>query len=183
MRLGWFGFLGVGFVVGVLASCSTGGDLNQPCELVKAGPDGGAAPILESELPTSHTDFISFGSPDCDDLLCVRDADYPRDTDGGAVAYGYCSTPCTPGASDQCQSFDSSLDQNKSQCGSPADCKVEAQCLNGLCQTQLNCRALLLDAQTLAAICANDAGACQMYFNGVSEPYFCARGTTPDGGV
>jgi hypothetical protein len=183
MRLPWFGVLSFGFVLGCLVSCDTGGDLNQPCELVKSGPDGGAVPLTEGELPTSHTDFISFGSPDCDALLCVRDADYPRDADGG-VAYGYCSVACTPGAnSDQCQSYDSSLDSDKAACGSPADCKVTAQCLNGLCQTQLNCRALLLDATTLQAICANDAGACQELFNGQSEPFFCARGTTPDGGV
>ncbi len=146
------------------AGCPPRGDLNTTCELVKrdAGdPKGLAAiPLLLSDIPPTKTDFISFGSPDCDDRICVRDYQYQQD--GGApIAYGYCSSPCTPGAANQCLSYDASLDTGA---------------------TKLNCRPLLLDDSTLAAICALDAGACQEFFSNTRSPYFCARGSTPDGG-
>jgi hypothetical protein len=148
-----------------MAACSSRGDLNTTCEMVKrdAGDPNGltATPLLLSDIPNTRTDFISFGSPDCDDRICVRDFQYVQD--GGApFAFGYCSSPCTPGAPNQCPSYDGSLD-------------------NG--PNKLNCRALLLDAQTLAAICGEDGGAeCTQYFSNTRSPYFCARGNTPDGG-
>jgi hypothetical protein len=165
MRLRLFLSLTVLAIIAVAQACADAGDLNSLCELVTkdAGDPTGRtpAPLLLSEIPTTQTDFISFGSPDCDELICVRDYQYVQD--GGApYAYGYCSAPCTPGAANQCQSYDSSLDANP--------------------QTKLNCRPLLLDSQTLAAICSDDAGACQEYFSNTRSPYFCARGQTPDGG-
>jgi hypothetical protein len=154
-------------LVAAAAGCTQKNDLDQPCTLVKkdAGDPTGrtAIPILEGEIPNTRTDFISFGSPDCDDLICVRDANFPRNADAGAPALGYCSTPCDPGISGQCNSGDGNFDNNA--------------------QLALNCRPLLLDKQTLANICAQDAGACQQYFSNTRTPTFCARGAAPDGGA
>ena len=157
-----FIYSGLGLLVAGLAGCPPQTDLNQPCTLVKSSADGGAVPLLNNEIPNTHTDFISFGSTDCDNLVCVRDADLPRDGGPNDIAYGYCSQPCNPNGSSPCPSYDPNLDLNAS--------------------TKLNCRPLLLDEQTLAAICNTDAGACQEFFANTNSPYFCARGQTPDGG-
>ena len=156
--------LSLSIAAGLWAACSQSGDLNKACVLVTkdAGDPTGRTPadLLESQIPNTHTDFISFGSPDCDNLVCVRDANYPRG-DAGDVAMGYCSAPCDPGVSAECQSFDG----------------------NNTGPNALTCRPLLLDTQTLHSICSQDAGACQEYFSNTSKPFFCARGGTPDGGA
>src|SRR6516164_8321564 len=74
-------------------------DLNQPCTLVRRNPaDGGSLPILKSDpvIKNSVKDFISFGSPECEDQTCVRDSAFTEVDDGG-VAQGYCSRSCTEG--------------------------------------------------------------------------------------
>ena len=70
----------------LLASgCEVTSELGKPCTLVrKATPEERPAgvrstPVLESEIAPNQ-DFISFGSMDCEDLICVRDADVPSAT-------------------------------------------------------------------------------------------------------
>jgi hypothetical protein len=148
-------------------------DLNQPCALVKSAPnpDGGtplAVPILKTDdiiRNSANKDFISFGSPDCQDQVCVRDSAFREDAgDTSNVAHGYCSTYCAQGSTDTCQSFSASYDQNPT--------------------TKLTCRALLLDSATLAAIKMADAGYFTSIFGTTTSPYFCARsGTFGDAGM
>jgi hypothetical protein len=147
-------------------------DLNQPCALVKSAPnpDGGvpiAVPILKTDdviRNSANKDFISFGSPDCEDQVCVRDSAFREDAgDTTNVAHGYCSTYCAEGSSGTCQSFSSAFDQNPT--------------------TKLTCRPLLLDSATLQAIKTADAGYYSMIFGMTTSPYFCARsGTFGDAG-
>lgn len=140
-----------------LYSCKPATDLNTPCPLVKRNPDGGApVPLMESEVRNAqghNKDFISVGSVICEDLVCVRDSSYVTDAGADSVAMGYCSRRCAQGSS--CPSQDEKLDKGP---------------------LGLSCRALLLSAETLAALGAGDGG-----FAGVRDPYFCARGST-DGG-
>lgn len=156
-------FAGVVLVV-LGIGCKPATDLNTPCTLVKRNPDGGTPlTILESEVRNvsgTNKDFISIGSLDCEDLICVRDSNYL--TDGGmdgstpfvdGPAAGYCSRRCVQGS--LCPSADEALDKSRDA---------------------LHCRALLLSQETLAALEATDGG-----FTGVRDPYFCARGAT-DGG-
>lgn len=153
----------VSFALVILVGCKTPTDLGMECPMVKRNPDGGRPiRIKESELKAAaQKDFISFGSTSCENLTCVRDADYARD--GGVVdldagAFGYCSDKCLEGST--CTSFDPNDDNDAKR--------------------RLNCRALLLDSETLKALCA--AGACLP--GNIQSPFFCARGgVTPDSGI
>ncbi len=147
-----------------LEACRVATDLGRDCNLVKKNPDGGSTsvPILESELPGGAKDFISFGATECEDLVCVRDANFPTTGVPGASATGYCSRACVPNASNGCPAANSADDKDPNK--------------------KLTCRALLLDEQTLGAICTNDPATCQR-IGDTRSPYFCARGTTPDAGT
>ena len=164
------------FVVAALSvlaqGCKPVTDLNSRCTLVKRNPDGGApVPVREGEvreLQAQNKDFIALGSIDCEDLVCVRDSEFPV-PDGGfdpaADALGYCSKRCLPG--DACPS------------GVPAE-DTDAK-------KRLICRPLLLDAETLALLCngsPEDKAKCKAYFGNTSKPDFCARGgVIPDAGI
>ncbi len=165
------------FVIGVFAllvvGCKTPTDLGAVCRMVKRNPDGGRAlPIREGEIKAgANKDFISFGASDCDNLTCVRDSEFARgdggrldggldDDDGGTlgpIALGYCSDKCLQGST--CSSADPNDDNDAKK--------------------RLNCRALLLDNETLNALC----GAGQCLPGNIKSPYFCARGQIPDAGI
>ena len=125
--------------------------------MVKRGADGGRQYITNAEIAGgSSKDFISLGSLDCEDLICVRSSgDAPV---GGATepARGYCSKGCDIGSA--CPSYSPELDSNP--------------------KTRLICRPLLLDAETLRALCngsAADRAKCNAYFGGTTSSDFCAR--------
>ncbi len=118
-------------------------DLNTPCKLVRGNPDGGRPiAILKTDdviKNSAQEDFISFGSAECDDQVCVRDSAFTEDAgDSSPEAHGYCSTYCTEGSNSSCQSATGALDSNPT--------------------TKLSCRALLLDSATLAAIKMSEPG-------------------------
>lgn len=142
-------------------------DLNTPCVLVKSNPDGGAAPVplLKSDpiiKNSANKDFISFGSTQCEDKVCVRDSAFTEVDDGG-FAEGYCSRSCVANSSVGCPSYSGDLD------------KVP--------KTALSCRPLILDEMTLQAIKAKDEEAYKRIFGQTTSPYFCARSLVlPDGG-
>ncbi len=161
--------LTVGVLLGALSvGCRPATDLGKECVLTKRGPDGGPVDVMETEIKIGlNKDFISFGSAVCEDLVCVRDAQYKRPiSDAGVIdpalkAKGYCSRPCIENGS--CPAADPGDDER-------ADKK-------------LTCRALLLDAETLAAICDSDLQTCKTYFGETKSPFFCARGTKTDAGM
>ncbi|MFO0597300.1 MAG: adventurous gliding motility lipoprotein CglC [Myxococcaceae bacterium] len=153
-----FRSLALGLTLALVSfGCKPATDLNSRCTLVKRNPDGGTPiAILEREVRNAqgaNKDFIAVGSLDCEDLICVRDSNFASDGGLDGPAEGYCSRQCVQGSS--CPSYDENLDKG---------------------QKALKCRALLLSAETLAAL-TGDGG-----FTGVRDPYFCARGSTPDGG-
>jgi hypothetical protein len=148
-----------------LAGCPPASDLNKPCQMPRR-TDAGVTFLTEKEVrartgtaSNATRDFLAFGSLDCDDLLCVRDATFLPDAGENDVAYGYCSKPCDIGAA--CPSYQKELDERG--------------------DTRLNCRPLLLDEQTLEAI--NQDPAARKILNNVKSPYFCARGSSPDAGM
>jgi hypothetical protein len=155
--------LALALVVFTVAGCRSPTDNGRDCIMTKrGGVDGGRAVyIMESEIKEgAHKDFISFGSTDCENLTCVRDYQVEKRDGGDGLAHGYCSDVCIEGTACPAENAD---DDNK------ADKK-------------LSCRALLLDSDTLGAFCKEDPVKCRTYFGGVTTPFFCARGTTPDGG-
>ncbi|MBL8956440.1 MAG: adventurous gliding motility lipoprotein CglC [Myxococcaceae bacterium] len=148
------------------AACETT-DLNTTCTLVKRNPDGGAAiPILKSDSiikNSANKDFISFGTTQCEDKVCVRDSAFTEVDDGG-VAEGYCSRPCVENSSVGCPSFSGALDQSV--------------------RTRLSCRPLILDESALAAIKSKDPESYKRIFGQTTSPYFCARSSVaPDAGL
>jgi hypothetical protein len=142
----------------LVVGCRPATDLNTPCRLVAGNPDGGAPrQLLEKEVrakQSANKDFISLGTVECEDFICVRDTSFTSDAGDDEPAFGYCSRACAQGSS--CPSQDSSLDDGPNQ---------------------LRCRALLLDAETLKEL--SDKG---LNPGNVRDPYFCARGQ-PDGGA
>lgn len=151
----------------VTVGCRAPTDNNRPCTLKKKGPDGSAVAITEGELKAKtgfSKDFISFGVVECEDLICVRDSTFVGSSDANAPAMGYCSVACEFGK-DTCPSFDDAMDRDPN--------------------TKLGCRALVLDEQTLAAVCPPPPAPAP-YCPNVKSPYFCSR--TPktsatDGGI
>ena len=158
--------------------CKQVNDLGTYCVLVKRDPadtnpaDGiSSIPVTQSEIPqvagdsADSRDYISFGSTECEDLVCVRDSAFMESTESGLPvgpnqpAYGVCSTACTPTAQSTCTASDSSIDKTA--------------------KTHLTCRRLVLDQDTLDRLRETDPVTYQEYFGTNTSPYFCARGTEP----
>ncbi|MGZ6077712.1 MAG: hypothetical protein ACXWK6_07895, partial [Myxococcaceae bacterium] len=54
-----------------MMACKADTDLGKPaCHLLKSGADGGAVNVIVAEL-SAGKDFLSFGSVECEDLVCV----------------------------------------------------------------------------------------------------------------
>ncbi len=157
------------FAIIATAACRPASDLGNQCKMVKRDPtvDGGRLFILNKEIRIGASkDFISFGSVECEDLVCVRDAQFPV-PEGGfppeGIANGYCSRGCQIGTA--CLSA-SAADDNDAK-------------------RRLTCRPLLLDAETLRLICNGseaDRAKCKAYLGNAESPDFCARGGMSDGG-
>ena len=150
----------------LLGGCEVSSEIGKECTLVrKASPEEEQEfgrkfmAILEKEVAPKQ-DFISFGSIECEDLICVRDAAFPRATneDGtvnqNAEAKGYCSKECVEG-SNACEVKDTS------------------DVLEGLPE-RMACRALLLDQDTLEALRAADEAFYRRTFGENNSPFFCS---------
>ncbi|HYX92836.1 MAG TPA: adventurous gliding motility lipoprotein CglC [Myxococcaceae bacterium] len=137
--------------------------IGQPCVLVKKDPtdtdpsDGTRSiPIKWNDiLNQQQKDFISFGATECEDLVCVLSTNnWPANPDPNAAASGECSTACPgPDAAGSCLT------------GTGVDNSPNA----------FTCRALVLDADTLASFKQSDPVLYQKYFGNTQSPYFCAR--------
>jgi hypothetical protein len=151
--------LGLALAVVLLPGCPVTGDIGAQCRFVQQTADGGMVPILESELPNG-VDIIAFGAIECEDFVCVRNRFAPS-SGGTGDALGTCSARCLP--------------------TNPDDCRVSSEV--DVSQGPYTCRALLLDPESLAALCSTDPAACQI-IGGNQTAYYCAQGATPpDGGT
>ena len=143
--------------------CKVNSDIGKRCLLVKkapAGSDAESAPVLETDLSDGQ-DFISFGSLDCEDLVCVKDADMPLEKADNGQVLGYCSKPCVQ---------DELVDP----------CPVTAPEALASGKDRMSCRALLLDQKALDDLRANDPATYRATFGDNNSPYFCA-GTPVEG--
>ncbi|HEX8824258.1 MAG TPA: adventurous gliding motility lipoprotein CglC [Archangium sp.] len=142
--------------------CKVTSDIGKPCLLVKRGTGSNSAPVTEADLRPGQ-DFISFGALDCEDLVCVKDANMPTqiaDNEAKQVI-GYCSKACVAETQDTCAVTD-------------AEALAEVK-------DRIACRPLLLDQQALDALRAADRAAYRATFGDNTSPYFCASAapTTP----
>lgn len=127
-------------------ACVVPSDLGSTCTLMRP-VDGGLEPISEGELQArlrGHpVDVLTFGAVECEELVCVREADFPAGAELTAPARGHCSRPCSS----------------------------DAMCASS--STAMICRALLLDEATLHTVCTEDAGVFCAPVGGAREPLFC----------
>jgi hypothetical protein len=158
-------------------ACTVTTDLGHPCVLRKTqvvkdeggnpviDPDTGkpkteVVTILQSELFPGQ-DYIAFGITDCDDLICVRDADEPfleEPADPALprrTALGYCSRACIEGSE-------------------ASACEVTDPSAAAGLTSRMACRSLLLDTATLERLRAEDPVAYRQTFGETLSPYFCA---------
>jgi hypothetical protein len=129
--------------------------IGQECVLVTKDVNGNPVQITESQIAGEQKDIVSVGAPECEDLVCVRSANHwPTGVDPNAYAVGECSRPCSPN------------DQSRCLTGTDVDTSADA----------FTCRALVLDAEVLAAYRASHTPEeYERIFGNTESPYFCAR--------
>lgn len=136
---------------GLLVNCDPPSDLGKPCALLL--PDGGFWTVTS---PTD--DYYYSGTPECENLICLRPAASPLD-----AGFGFCSGPCSP--------------KNPSDPNSASD-----DCSGGTSAASV-CRAVALDQTFINLILSEPNGQAllQQYLGGSSAPILC---TSPqsDGG-
>ena len=139
--------------------CKVNSDIGKPCLLVKRGTTGTeSAPVVVRDLSEGQ-DFISFGSLDCEDLVCVKDADMELDVADNGQVRGYCSKPCVQ-------------DEFVDPCA-----VTDPQALDSV-KNRMSCRALLLDQKALDDLRQNDPVTYRATFGDNNSPYFCAGAPT-----
>jgi hypothetical protein len=148
--------------------CEVSSDVGKPCVLVRKATQtekqqqpelGETRSIMESQLKAGQ-DFISFGSVECEDLVCVRDANYDPNLAAEAdltkvAAKGYCSKACVV---DPLQN----------------SCPVTTSDAEPGVASRMSCRALLLDQQALDDLRRDDPATYRATFGDNNSPYFCA---------
>ena len=162
--------------------CTVTTDLGKPCVLKKTQvvrdtngnpvidpatnkPQTEVVAILQNEITTGQ-DYIAFGITECDDLICVRDADEPfleepaDPAQPRRQAVGYCSRACIEGS-------DASA------------CEVTDTGVSNALSQRMACRSLLLDTQTLERLRAEDPAAYRATFGETLSPFFCAGNLSP----
>ncbi|MFL5322266.1 MAG: adventurous gliding motility lipoprotein CglC [Myxococcaceae bacterium] len=153
--------LGAGIVLaslGLGAGCGPSSGLNKDCILVKKDPNDASktAQITEADVQSNNNrDIISFGSTDCEDLVCVHEAGSPLTGNPAKELHGFCSKACLEGSTNSCPS------------DNPEDDKKP--------DTKFSCRSLLLDEQTLATLRQSDPESYKKFFGDTTSPFFCAR--------
>ncbi|QRK04671.1 adventurous gliding motility lipoprotein CglD [Archangium violaceum] len=148
--------------------CEVPSDIGKPCVLVKKSTKEGekSDPVTLEDIGEGDKDFISFGALDCEELVCVRDANSPIQTSGegdGLRVLGYCSKACVPS------------DDGAPQIQSP--CAVNHPEASAEVKASMSCRPLLLDQQALDYMRANSPEEYRATFGENSSPYFCAAST------
>ncbi|RKG64141.1 gliding motility protein [Corallococcus sp. CA054B] len=146
----------------MLGGCDVTTELGKPCQLVRRATaeeqeaQGRKFMEIQEKDIAVDQDFISFGSLDCEDLVCVRDDLSPRSDNPEAFALGYCSKECVQGSTTGCEIT-----------------RTVGDVEEGL-KDRMTCRPLLLDQDTLDAIKIADEGFYRRTFGENNSPYFCA---------
>jgi hypothetical protein len=147
----------------VFTGCSVTNDLGRTCTLkrkatdaeIAADPNGPRSrDILMSELAPDQ-DYISFGVTDCDDLICIRDAEAQLEPGPKGEALGYCSRACPEGKG-------------------PEVCEVTDTGAIDKLEERIACRSLLLDTKTLERLRLENPDEYRRTFGETLSPFFCA---------
>lgn len=151
--------------------CEVASDIGKPCVLVRkataqeqqAEPDREPFRVIMENQLQAGQDFISFGSVECEDLVCVRDAAFDPKLAADAdlakeAAKGYCSKACVPPDNAQLQN----------------PCAVNHPGADAQVKETMSCRPLLLDQKALDDLRANDPVTYRATFGDNASPNFCA---------
>lgn len=148
------------------SACDVVSEVGKPCVLVRkaraddpVAPGTKAFPMKESEVNASGQDFVSFGSVGCEELICVRDAAFPKSENGDSPAQGYCSDECIVGSSTD-------------------TCKVTDGDALPTVKSRMTCRSLVLDPETLAALQLSDPASYKRIIGTNRSSTFCAGAIT-----
>jgi len=134
--------------------CKVTSDIGKPCLLVKRGATGNTSvPVTTADLSKGQ-DFVSFGALDCEDLVCVLDANTPVQTADNGQVKGYCSKACVA--------------------ETPNTCAVTDPEASEAVRNSMACRPLLLDQKALEDLKASDPATYRATFGDNTSPYFCA---------
>lgn len=147
----------------VCGGCEVPSDIGKPCVLVKKPAAGSSAKYETVALADIQfdQDFISFGSQDCDELICVRNAYAPIETTGEGeqqLVLGYCSKACVPDTAASLQ----------------PTCSVNHPEASAEVESKMTCRPLLLDQKALDDFRSKDPVGYRNTFGDNASPYFCA---------
>jgi len=144
--------------------CEVPSEVGKPCLLVKksSSADRKFDPVLPSDIQLDQ-DFVSFGSQDCEDLICVRTAGPTLETTDEGRVLGYCSKACTE--------------------GSTATCAINHPDATEETKSTMSCRSLLLDQQALDDFRKQDPAGYRATFGENASPYFCAATSTASTGT
>lgn len=134
-------------------------DLGVTCLLVKGQDEAGNLVYITNAEIVKGLEYISHGG-ECDNFVCVRDADMPIGGEPDEPASGYCSNNCIPQAADGC------IPEN------PAHEDPESDAF-------LSCREISLDPELLAYFRDNDPEQFRRLFGETTTPFYCARGDGP----
>lgn len=140
-------FLFATLFVSLTTACSDSNDLGVSCKLQKKDANNNLIDITEKEArealagsdkgdkgSTLLRDLVALGIPECEDLVCVRDAGFdPGSVADTAAARGYCSMECTSEGS---------------------ACKASGS------KDKYVCRQLMLDPETLERACESNPAYC-----------------------
>jgi hypothetical protein len=154
--------------------CEVASDIGKSCVLVRKATQAeiDAEPnrehfreILEGELQAGQ-DFISFGTVECEDLVCVRDAAFQPTFDPElteeqrkqVAAKGYCSVACVP--------------PDETELLNP--CAVNHPQAEEQVKETMSCRPLLLDQKALDDLRASNEELYENTFGDTASPNFCA---------
>lgn len=79
-----------------LFACQGERDLGQTCKMTRSSATEGEPPeqIPVDRVANPDLDYVSLGSAECEDLVCVRTAGSQNPEPEGDKARGYCTAPC-----------------------------------------------------------------------------------------
>lgn len=136
----------------LLCACNPPKDFGNICRLSRPVGNDGGLEFIPKDDPSirSNFDFLANGDPDCEDLVCLRQAgkdystpDGTADATGKLYAHGECSTPCI----------------DATDCGEPA--------------RGLTCEKLAFDQSFLDNLKRNDPATYAQYFGDNASALYC----------
>ena len=171
-----------------LSACPASNDRGQVCKMTGPTVDGGSVPLPVSELNDPTKDYISLGSAECDDLVCVRsalacttNADCPTTPAGTKCnTTTHACEVCDNQSPPVCTSPYPELNGNPTgYCTSP--CTENNQCNDYQGKKTLECRQMLPSGSFLDTLKSTNPDLYNQTFGSGASSRYCLK-RSPDAG-